>query len=371
MSLRAADIFKLIEKMAPLNLAENWDNVGLLVGSVHKKVRKIILTLDVSEAIIRQAVEIGADLIVSHHPFPFQPLKRIICDEDEGKMLSLLLKNEIVLYTAHTNLDSASGGVNDVLAQLLDLKDVTPLGQSSQPLQKIVVFVPLGHEDAVRQAMMEAGAGHIGRYSHCSFQIAGTGTFLPAQDTQPFIGRQNELSRVEEVRLETIVPADLTRRVVEAMLAVHPYEEAAYDLYPLLNTLPQVGPGRVGNLPEALCLESFAALVKSRLDTEGIRIAGPMDMQIRRVAVCGGSGAEYHGAARKMGAQVLVTGDVKYHDAQKIMSVGMAVVDAGHFATEFPVLKVLQAKLRQEIEDLGGECEVVIAAGQKDVWRFL
>lgn len=371
MFLKAGEIFQIMEKLAPLSLAENWDNVGMLTGSAHKNVAKILLALDVSELVITQAIESDVDLIISHHPFPFQAIKKVSYDEFEGRLLSLLLKNDIVLYAAHTNLDAAFGGVNDALAEKLGLCNVVPLDHSNPNLQKIVVFVPVGHEDSVMEAMSKAGAGHIGRYSHCSFRTSGKGTFRPENGTNPYIGECNEISFADEVRLETVVTADLSSRVIAAMMAAHPYEEVAYDLYSLQNKLPAVGPGRIGDLSLPMTLDCFATLVKNKLGAAQVRVAGREDIQIQRVAVCGGSGAEYFARAKWAGAQVLVTGDVKYHDAWKMTSSGLAVLDAGHFATEYPVLEKVQAYLQEEFNQGKVECEVAIAIDQQDIWRAI
>ncbi len=371
MSVNCGKVVEILETMAPLELAENWDNVGLLLGSSKQSIKSILLTLDVTAGVAEEAIACNADMIISHHPFPFRAFKSVRTDTVEGTLLSLLLKHDIAVYAAHTNLDSAIGGVNDALASVLQLRDVEPLQKAGQPLIKIVTFVPAGHEEAVWAAMSNAGAGYIGRYSHCSFRVTGQGTFMPEEGARPFIGEEHQLSSVEEVRLETVVPSGLSNRIVQAMIAAHPYEEAAYDLYPLKNERPNGGVGRVGNLAEPVSLSRFSELVKMVLGVERVRVVVELKTQICRVAVCGGSGMEVAPAACSAGAQVMVTGDIRYHDAQHAESNGLLLVDAGHFATEYPVLPMLKNYLLQQFAAQSIECPVFVATQQADIWQFV
>lgn len=339
-------VMEAIDALAPRALAESWDNVGLMAGSPAQDVHKILVCLDVSESLVKRAVQGGFDMIVSHHPLFFKPLKNLRTDLPQGRLLQLLLENRIAVFSAHTNLDIASGGVNDVLAELLGLENIQPFARTGEEeLVKLVVFVPQAQAGLVREAIGDAGAGHIGRYSHCSFQTAGQGSFLPLAGTQPFIGEPGRLETVAEVRLETILPARLQHKVIKAMLKAHPYEEVAYDLYPLKNAGDVMSLGRIGQLPKARTVEDFARDVKRILPGDTVRLVCGGRKMIRKIALCSGSGAEFIAKAAYMGADAYVTGDVKYHDAQKAEQLGIHVIDAGHFGTEMPIVRVLAEKL--------------------------
>lgn len=368
MRVSCGTIRSLLEKRAPVRLAEDWDNVGLLVGEPGGSAERILLSLDITAEVIAEAVEFGANLIIAHHPFPFKPVTSIRTDRQDGAMLACLLKHDIAVYAAHTNLDSAVGGVNDALAEALGLESTTVLQPNQAALVKLAVYVPAGHEEAVWRAMTAAGAGHIGQYSQCGFRVAGTGTFLPQAGTNPFIGEPGKLERVAEVRLETVAPAVLAEDIIKAMLAVHPYEEAAYDIYPLKNACAQNGLGRVGNLPTALSLREFAARVSEKLGVTTIRCAGDSAARIAKVAVCGGSGMTLAHTATLAGADVLVTGDIRYHEAQSALSQGLCLVDAGHFATEYPVLEPLRHWLATNVSKAGWQCDIRVAVRQADLW---
>lgn len=348
MSVKCQVIMDAMDKLAPRNLAESWDNVGLLVGSPAQNISKILIALDVTQAVADEAAAIGADMIIAHHPLIFKGITNVRTDLPHGKLLSRLLKADIAVYAAHTNLDIAPGGVNDILANKLGLQEITPLAvTASETLLKLVVFVPETHVEQVRSAITAAGAGHVGNYSHCTFQTAGTGTFVPLAGTNPFIGTQGKLEYVAEFRLETILPEKISKRVIKAMLKAHPYEEVAYDLYRLNNEGTVFSLGRIGKLPSPVKLAEFATQVKTALSIKFISVCGPHDKLVNKVAVCGGSGASLINKAAFAGADVLVTGDVKYHEAQDALNAGLAVIDAGHFATEQPVTAYLAEVLRQ------------------------
>lgn len=348
MSVKCQVIMDALENLAPRYLAESWDNVGLLVGSPTQTVEKILVCLDVSEAVVEQAIAENIQMIVAHHPLIFKSLKNLRTDLPQGRVLAKLLKHDIIVFAAHTNLDTVNGGVNDVLAECLALTEVRPLTVSYQePLVKLVIFVPLSHAGEVQIAIGKAGAGHIGNYSNCSFQVQGKGAFMPLEGTHPFVGKVGELESVDEVRIETILPERMMNKVVKAMRKAHPYEEAAYDIYPLKNIGVSMGLGRIGLLETSLKIEAFAEKVKAALNVSHVRMIGNKDREIRKVALCSGSGAEFISKAAFAGADVLVTGDVKYHEAQKALEYGLHVIDAGHFATEMPIAKRVAAYLEE------------------------
>lgn len=371
MPVKCASIFRLIEDLAPAYLAESWDNSGLQVGDPQHEIEKALLTIDVNLAVAREAADKGAGLIISHHPLMLKPAKAINTSQPAGELISFLIRNNITVYSAHTNLDAAAGGVNSALAERLGLTEPAVLQLNGQPvLFKLVVFIPVGHEEKVRAAVLEAGAGWIGNYSHCSFMTGGTGTFKPLDGASPFYGRPGEIEQVQEVRLETIVPAGILEKVLSAMLDSHPYEEVAYDILPLKNRVPNRGLGRVGKLIEPMPLISFAGKVKENLAVPAVRIGGRQDSLVKTVAVCGGSGADLWPDALKAGADTIVTGDVKYHTAQEITAAGMNFIDAGHYGTEAVVLPALLEYLRDICGREGIDVELVLSKTNTDPFAY-
>ena len=340
-------VMEAMDKMAPRHLAESWDNVGLLVGNPAQSIAKILVCLDVTEVVVNHAIATGVNLIIAHHPLIFKPLPNLRTDSPQGKLLADILKADIAVFSAHTNLDIASNGVNDVLATRFQLQDLECLTSSySEKLLKLAVFVPKDYVEVVRKAITTAGAGHIGNYSDCTYHSEGIGAFLPREGSSPFIGEQGKLTYTPEVKLETIMPERISKKVIKAMLKSHPYEAVAYDSYPLINSSEHLGLGRIGKLPSASTLGEFALVAKEVLGVNQVRIVGSLDKKVHKVAVCGGSGASLIKRAAFLGADVLVTGDLKYHEAQDAIALGLAVIDAGHYATELPVVVHLADYLR-------------------------
>lgn len=325
------DLIDLFEQYAPKQLAVTGDKIGLQIGTLNKKISNVLIALDVVEEVVDEAIAKNAQLIIAHHPLIFRSLQNILTDSSQGRIIEKLIKNNIAVYIAHTNLDVTVGGVNDMLAQSLQLTDCEVLAPTfTNNLKKLAVFVPLSHADQVRTALGECGAGHIGNYSHCSFSMTGTGRFLPGSGTNPFSGKQGELKAAEEVKIETVFPASLQATVIEALLASHPYEEVAYDIYPLDNVGEELGLGRIGNLKKTMSLQQFANYVKECLDIPKVRVVGNLTNKIKKVAILGGDGNKYFTTAKYSGADVYVTGDVYYHTAQDAQMLGLNIVDPGH-----------------------------------------
>ncbi len=355
--LKAKEIIKLLDNWAKPYLIDHWDNTGFQIGNPENEVNKIILALDLDHKVLEKAKNIGANMIITHHPIIFKPLNKITTINYQEKLIYDIIKEDIVVYNAHTNLDLVDGGVNDVLADLLELKKVNPLSISyTEPLYKIVVFVPNAYADKVRSALGEAGAGWTGNYSHCTYNVEGLGTFMPRNGTNPFIGEVNKLEEVDETRIETIVEKRNLNKALSKMIKVHPYEEVAYDVYPLKNKGKEYGYGRIGNIGE-MSLEKFLNVVKERLEVNPIKIYGYNEKPIKRVAVCGGSGASFIYDAYKKGADVYVTGDIKYHDAQLGYKLGLIVVDANHYDTEKVILPKVKDYICEKTQNL---VEVII-----------
>jgi dinuclear metal center YbgI/SA1388 family protein len=335
----------LIESWAPPAIAWERDNVGLLVGSPDAKVGKILVCLDATQAVVREAVSARAGLIVSHHPLIFKPLSRVDPCTRTGGIVGSLLRAGIGLYAAHTNYDFTAGGVSHTLAGRLGLREVSPLAPLEDTRVKIAVFVPSTHAGGVMQAMASAGAGTIGKYESCSFTTEGTGSFLPGPGSNPVHGSRGKFERVSETRLEMECPSWLAGPVVRAMKAAHPYDEVAFDVYPLKNADRDAGMGAIGDLPRGMELRAFLRSVKTRLGSRALRFSGPRRRRIRKVAVCGGSGSDLLGDAVRAGADAFVTADVRYHAFQEFED-RIVLVDAGHYETEHPAVGVMARYLR-------------------------
>jgi dinuclear metal center YbgI/SA1388 family protein len=350
-----------MRRWAPEAWAEEWDNVGWLVRRQvpDNGPLKVVVSLDPVDP--EWAAAEGFRLNVSHHPTMFRPLRRV----DDATWAARAWAAGLDLYAAHTNLDSAPGGVNDALAEMLGLENIRPLIPSDRArLVKFVTYVPPENVEAVRAACAHAGAGAIGNYDECSFSWPGTGTFRPLPGANPYTAtKMGELERASEVRLEMIVPAHLRDAVVSAARSAHPYEEMAFDVIPLANADPRVGLGRVGTLSEPVSLEDFCARVSERLGTDCLSLAGSA-REIRTVAVMGGSGGKYWPAANAAGADVYLTGEAGHHDALDASEAGLALLDAGHFATERPVLPCIKAYLEHSVPGLA-----VTVAAESDPLR--
>ncbi|WP_432823576.1 Nif3-like dinuclear metal center hexameric protein [Trichloromonas sp.] len=370
--VRIQDLVGLIHKLYPPALAEDWDNVGLQAGDPAAPLERLMVCLDPTEATLDAAQAAGAQALVSHHPLIFRPFKSLTPADETGRILFRAVREGIAVISAHTNLDRAADGLNDWLAARLGVSNPQPLaGGGEGGLLKLVVFVPAGYEARVAEALFKAGAGQIGRYDQCSFQAAGLGTFRAGPGTEPFLGREGVAEAAREVRLETVLPKELLTRVVAKMLKAHPYEEVAYDLIPLANSRPAVGLGRIGRLAAPLSLDAFAGQVKQALDTPALRLVGDPAQRVAKVALCGGSGASLLREAARQGADVLVTGDVKYHEARAAESLGMALIDAGHFATERLMVGELASRLKAEAETRNMNITVIEAEGETDPFRMV
>jgi dinuclear metal center YbgI/SA1388 family protein len=351
MPVSCQSIINILEKFAPKKLAEDWDSgIGLQIGDPAQPVKKVFLSLDLNIGVLNEAISAEAEMLVVHHTPIFKPLRDLRTDRPNGRLISEIVRNGMALYTMHTNLDAVWAGVNDVLACKLGLQNTAVLSPRwKQKLYKMVIYVPDDYLEQVRIAIFKAGAGSIGNYSDCSFQVNGTGTFIPQEDSLPFIGTQGELEKVEETRLETIVPEESLASVIKAMMKAHPYEEVAYDIFRLENEGKIAGLGRIGRLKEPVLLQDFVIHAKECLGVEKLRYCGDLSHKIEKVAVCGGSGMSYWRQALYAGANMFLTSDIKYHDAQDALANNLCLIDAGHFATEQPIIPVLAELLKKEL----------------------
>ena len=366
---RVQDVVGLLNGLYPPVLAEEWDNVGLQVGDPAVAVSHVAVSLDPSPVAVEEAIGLGAEMLVCHHPLIFRPLKQVTTRDETGRLVCTAVRGGLAIMAAHTNLDRAHNGLNDWLAQALGLAESTPLETPSGLLFKLVVFVPVEHKDMVAEAMFEAGAGQVGAYDRCSFSSAGIGTFRPSVGTNPFVGKVGEVESADEIRLELLVPKEALSRVVSRLIKAHPYEEVAYDLVPIANNRTDIGLGRIGRLSKVTLLDDLLLQIKTALQVETLRVAGAKGDKIKKVAVCGGSGASLLQAASRQGADLLVTGDVSYHDARKAEELGLTVVDAGHFATEYIVVDQLTRALKSAAKANGLDFEVSAVTGEQDPFR--
>lgn len=364
MQAKVRDISSILEFHYPPYIAENWDNVGLQIGSMDSLVRKILVTLEVDAEVLNEAVISQADLIITHHPFFFKPVKSINFDHPQGGLIKTMIQHNISLYAAHTNLDAGNKGLNQYLAEKLELQDISLLDSSySEALYKLVVYVPREYEPIVREKITAAGAGHIGKYSHCTFRSMGTGTFLPGESSQPFIGQTGQLEEVEEYRLETIVPQNILSKVLDSMKASHPYEEIAYDLYPLSNQSLVYSLGRIGFLNNAVNLQEFCDYVKQKLHIDTLRVEGDWHNKVRKIAIVSGAGTSFINIAHKQGCDLLLTGDLKYHEAKDAQALGLNIVDAGHQQMERLMVPLIAALLQKNCNKMGYDFEIIMNQG--------
>jgi len=367
---RIQDLVGLIHTLYDPGLAEDWDNVGLQVGDPAAPLARVMVALDPSFGAVQAASDAGAQALVTHHPLLFRPIKSLTPEDAVGQVLWTAVRSNVSVISAHTNLDCAEDGLNGWLARQLGVPENVPLQPVAGEYLKLVVFVPVGHEPQVAEALFAGGAGHIGAYDRCSFRSQGEGTFRPGPESSPFIGAPGKIQQVEETRLEMIVPQRKLARALEKMLKAHPYEEVAYDLFPLQNQVPGAGLGRIGKLEQATTLDAFATRVKDALGCDHLRLTGARDLPVQKVALCGGAGAGLLHAAHRQGADVLITGDVKYHEARHAEELGIALVDAGHFATEKLMVDLVADALRKAAGKRHWEIEFIPYTGEQDPFRF-
>ena len=331
--MKLSEIFTCIEEFAPLAYQEDYDNAGLQCGDPNAEVNSALLCIDVTPGILEEAERIGAGLVISHHPVIFGGLKRLTGSNLAERLIMDAIRKDIAIYSAHTNIDSVYKGVSFKMAEKLGLQDVKVLSPIRGQLKKLVFFVPSGNAQDVRNAIFEAGAGQIGEYDMCSFNAQGEGSFRGSDETDPFVGRKGEFQLEPELRVETIFPADRERKILPALISAHPYEEVAYDVYPLDNEYERLGMGASGLLPEEMEEKEFLDRLKEGFSTSRIRHSDFRGTAVRRVALCGGAGSFLLNRAISSGADAFVTGDIKYHPFFEA-SGNILLADIGHYESE-------------------------------------
>ena len=342
------DIQRIVESWAPKEIAWERDNVGLQIGRSNKPIRSVLVTLDVTDEVVGEAKRKKADLILSHHPLLFHPIKSIDTDERVGRLIEKLIQADITVCSAHTNLDFTYGGVSFALAEQLGLQAIDFLMKDKQVQKKIVVFVPITHVEKVFQAMANAGGGQLGNYESCAFRSKGTGSFTPKNNARPYLGKVGKHEEVEEIRLEMIATNWNVNNIIRAMLNAHPYEEVAYDVYGLANMSDRYGVGAIGYLEHPVEARKFLRTVSRSLNIPVLRYSGNVKKKIQKVATCGGSGSNLISAAIQKGADAFITADISYHRFEGSDD-RILLVDGGHFETERPILLKLTQFLKKEL----------------------
>jgi dinuclear metal center YbgI/SA1388 family protein len=371
MAAAVKDILACLDAAYPFSWALPEDRVGLQVGDPAAPVTKVLVALEASRGVVAEARDQGAQLLLTHHPLLYQPATEIREDRPVGRLLAALLRAGMAAVACHTNLDLAPEGLNEHLAQALGLMDLEVLAPVRRDAwRKLVAFVPVGYEDRVRAALCDDRVGVIGRYSHCTFATRGQGTYLPLEGARPFRGEVAALSRAEESRLEVVIPESSVVAALARLKAAHPYEEVAYDLYPLADAGPVLGFGRVGRWPQVLAWEAAVNRVKEVFAVSGVRVWGRPPATVSRVAVCGGSGGDLIGQAHQKGASVYVTGEVRHHQAVPGVDEEFALIEVGHFASEVVFMPAWAKQVAKLLQAEGLEVEVKAAVSEEPPFKI-
>jgi len=345
--MKIADIIALLEGVAPPSLQESYDNAGLLTGNPGWACTGALCTLDATEEIVNEAIQRGCNLVVAHHPIIFGGLKKITGRNYVEKTIITAIKNDIAIYAIHTNLDNVIDGVNGMMADKLGLKNRKILAPKEGMLKKLFTFVPVEQVEQVREALFEVGGGHIGNYNECSFGVEGTGTFKGGAGTNPFVGKPGERHYEKEGKIEVIFPAYLQTALIRALRTAHPYEEVAYDVVNLANTHQGIGAGLVGELPEAVPEATFLKQLKQAFDLPLVRHTALLGRPVKKVALCGGAGSFLVSKALAVGADIYITGDMKYHEFFDANS-RLIIADIGHFESEQFTIELLAGVLQEK-----------------------
>ncbi|OMC50411.1 Nif3-like dinuclear metal center hexameric protein [Mycobacterium sp. IS-2888] len=370
MSVRLADVIEVLDEAYPPRLAQPWDSVGLVCGDPDDALDSVTVAVDATREVVDEVPDGG--LLLAHHPLLLRGVDTVAASTPKGALVHRLIRSGRSLFTAHTNADSASPGVSDALADSLGLTVeavLEPLSLAGD-LDKWVIYVPRENADAVRAAVFDAGAGHIGDYSHCSWSVSGIGQFLPHEGATPAVGSVGTVERVEEDRFEVVAPACARAAVLAAMRAAHPYEEPAFDIFALVPPPGDAGLGRIGTLPQPEPLRAFVSRVAGALPqtSSGVRAAGDPDTAVRRVAVCGGAGDSLLAAAAGAGVQAYVTADLRHHPADEHRRASdVALIDVAHWASEFPWCEQAADLLRSRF---GAELPVRVSTLRTDPWNL-
>ena len=365
--MKVKDIAAAVEKIVPLKLAQDWDNVGLLIGDAQHNVKNILLTIDVTGDVIAEAKRLKTDLIISYHPVIWDGLKKITAEGQSGIVYDLL-RHRIAVFSIHTALDAAVGGVNDGLAEIIGIQDAEPIGDyvdnPAGDNYKLVVFVPIESAAKVSNAVFAAGAGAIGNYRNCSFGAEGTGTFLPLKGAKPAIGKKGKLEKVPEIRFETIVPAEKLDNCITAMKKAHPYETPAFDVFKLYNTQSKFGLGRIGKLARPMWIKQIIKRIKKHTGAQAVGIVGDEKRLVKTAAVCAGSCGKIINSVIAAKADCYVTGELKHHHALAAQQAHLTCICLSHTVSERFILRKFARQLQKQIK------QATIKISKKDADPF-
>lgn len=370
--IEAKTFIQRLEKYCPQELAEEGDPVGLHIGTLDKSVERIMMTLDIRPSVVQEAIDKKVDLIIAKHPPIFRPIKRLVTDNFQTKMYADLLKHEIAVYAAHTNMDIVEPGLNDWFCEMLDVKNTTYLKRThTLQYKKLVVYVPMGAVADLRDALHAIGVGkYSDNYDSCSYRTDGIGRFRPVNQAIPTIGSLENIEEVPEARLEFVFLETLYPQVLATLSDHHPYEEPVFDIYSLDNLTKTYGLGRIGDLDEPMTLNAFTQKVKATFNLEGLRLISNDETQlIQRIAICGGSGEKFYPEAVRKQADVYITGDVYYHTAHDILEEGLAVIDPGHYIEEVCKPRFIQL-FNQWKEEEGWDVEFIESEVDTNPFKF-
>lgn len=343
-----SELVRFLERFAPTDLAEEWDNVGLLIGDRSHSIDRAMTCLTLTPAVAQEAIAHGVQLVVTHHPVMFKPIQRLTSDDPQSKMLLELIAARVAVYSPHTAYDNDAAGINQQLAEALGLTNIEPIRPGQGVVKYVIVcFVPDPHLEAVQKAVWAAGAGQIGEYSECSFHVRGQGTFRGSLDSNPTIGERGKLELVQEARLEVTCSDRCLQAALKNLTDAHPYEEPAVDVYRLESPLGG-GAGRMGDLPEPLPFHQFRELVRERLGYERMQTVGRDDRMISQVGILCGSGGDLLKSAIRRGCDAFVTGEARFHTCLEAEAADIGLILAGHYITERPALERLAEKLAAE-----------------------
>lgn len=347
-----ASVSRFLERFAPTDLAEDWDNVGLLVGDPDRNVQRVMTCLTLTPDVAAEAISERADLVVTHHPVLFKPTQRLVASDPQSRMLMDLIAARVAVYSPHTAYDNDAAGINQQLAESLGLVEIEPLKPGQGVVRSVIVaFVPKEHLSAVQQAVWNVGGGQIGEYSECSFHTEGTGTFRGSLDSHPTVGQPGRLEQVHEARLEITCSERCLPAALKALYEAHPYEEPAVDVYKLESPLGG-GAGRLGNLANELSFEEFLSLVREKLGYQELQAVPPASGRVRRVGIVCGSGGEFLRQAIRRGCDLFLTGEARFHAALEARAAGIGLLLAGHYQTERPALERLAERMAAELPGL-------------------
>jgi dinuclear metal center YbgI/SA1388 family protein len=371
------DALGVLDGLYPAGSAQGWDAVGLVCGDPDQTVSKVLFAVDPTHEVVEEAVDWGADLLVVHHPLLLRAVHAVPTSTFKGRVVHRLIREGCALYVAHTNADVASPGVSDALARVIGLDELEPLVPAPvTELDKVVVFVPEDAAERLVDALAAAGAGEIGDYRRCAWTSTGTGTFTPQPGASPTTGAVGEVARVAETRVEMVLPRHRRGPVVRALLDAHPYEQPAFDVLELADLGSGTGIGRVGVLEQSVTLETFAQYVAGVLlpTAQGVRVAGPADAQVQRVAVCAGAGDDLFDAVRASGADVYLTSDLRHHPASEAREHAAGgppyLIDVSHWAAEWPWLAGCESRLLSGLGDRASTVETRVSTTRTDPWTM-